>query len=52
MGVFAIFDGHCGNQVSRYGAETFPFHLEVLLSVGIEQRDPNCFIETHLLEET
>jgi len=27
VGVFAIFDGHCGSQASRFAAEQFSFHL-------------------------
>ena len=26
-GVFAIFDGHCGNQAARFAAEKFPYYL-------------------------
>jgi len=51
MGVFAIFDGHCGNQASRYAAEKIPLHLEVALSEGIEQRDSHFFTKTQALEE-
>jgi len=51
-GLFAIFDGHCGNQAARYAAEKFHcILLEESLQLDIEdQPDPESVLHKILLE--
>lgn len=53
-GLFAIFDGHCGNQAARYAAEKFhSILLEESLSVDLDGNDSDMkTILSHILMES
>lgn len=55
IGLFAIFDGHCGSHASRFAAEKFSLHVinsinEVeAYSQGINEAEPSVILQQALL---
>eukprot|EP00591_Stephanopyxis_turris_P008466 CAMPEP_0195514846 /NCGR_PEP_ID=MMETSP0794_2-20130614/6107_1 /TAXON_ID=515487 /ORGANISM="Stephanopyxis turris, Strain CCMP 815" /LENGTH=1250 /DNA_ID=CAMNT_0040643175 /DNA_START=113 /DNA_END=3865 /DNA_ORIENTATION=- len=52
VGLFAIFDGHCGSQAARFAAEKFPFHLEEALQTVILGKEASSKDTTEDMEPT